>query len=101
MDKAIRNEIEMDNKGKVIDWILSESDIDEIQDIKEVLKDRMQTLSSKLKYQISPGMTVKVNGSNKFTEGEVKKVNKTRAVLKVNVDGKAVQYSVPFTMISI
>ena len=89
------------DKDKVIDWILTASDTDELSDIQGAIKDRRATLSSKLKYQISPGMTVKFNGSNKFTEGKVKKVNKTRAVLNVNVNGNTMQYSVPFTMISI
>ena len=89
------------NKDQVIDWILTATDTDELSDIRDVVRDRRKTLSSKIKYKISPGMTVKVNGSNKFTEGEVKKVNKTRAVLYVNIDGNTMQYSVPFAMISI
>jgi|5B_taG_2_1085324.scaffolds.fasta_scaffold91788_2 hypothetical protein len=89
------------NKDRVIDWIFLSSNIDELRDIKDAVRERISTLSSKIKYKISPGMTVKVDGSNKFTEGEVKKVNKTRAVLKVNINGNVEHYNVPFTMISI
>jgi hypothetical protein len=89
------------NRENVIDWILTQSDVSEFDGIVSAIKDRRQTLSSKLKYQLSPGMTVKVNGTSKFTEGEVKKVNKTRALLKVDINGKVQQYNVPFTMISI
>ena len=89
------------NKDQVIDWILTTSEIDELSDVKSALNDRRDTLSSKIKYQLSPGMTVKVNGTSKFTEGEVKKVNKTRAVLEVNINGNVERYNVPFTMLSI
>ena len=88
------------NKSTVIDWILAQTDVDLINSVSSAIKDRKSTLSSKLKYRLTPGMNVNVIGANKFTEGEVVKVNKTRAVLKVYIDGKGTQYSVPFTMIS-
>ena len=88
------------NKSTVIDWILAQTDVDLINSVSSAIKDRKSTLSSKLKYQLTPGMNVDVIGAKKFTEGEVIKVNKTRAVLKVYIDGKGIQYTVPFTMIS-
>ena len=88
------------NVDKVIDWILVQENTDSINSIASAIRDRKQTLSSKLKYQLTPGMNVDVIGAKKFTEGEVIKVNKTRAVLKVYIDGKGIQYTVPFTMIS-
>ena len=88
-------------KHEIIDWVLANSDLNELSDIREAIKDRKQTLSSKLKYELSPGMIVNVNGSKKFTEGKVKKVNKTRAILDVSIRGDSYSYNVPFSMISI
>ena len=88
-------------KNEIIDWVLTHSDLNELSDIREAIKDRKQTLSGKLKYELSPGMTVNVNGAKEFTEGKVKKVNRTRAVLEVNVNGITQGYNVPFSMISI
>lgn len=88
-------------KNEVIDWILTHSDLNEFSDIADAIRDRKQTLSSKLKYELSPGMMVNVNGSKKFTEGKVKKVNKTRAILDVSIRGDNYSYNVPFSMISI
>ena len=88
------------NKSTIIDWILSQNDVNSLRPISEAIKDRKQTLSSKLKYELKPGMLVNVNGSNKFNEGVVVKVNKTRAVLDVNIKGNTYGYNVPFSMIS-
>ena len=88
------------NKSTIIDWILSQNDVNSLRPISEAIKDRKQTLSSKLKYELKPGMLVNVNGSNKFNEGVVVKVNKTRAVLNVDIKGQTYGYNVPFSMIS-
>ena len=88
------------NKSTIIDWILSQNDVDSLRPISEAIKDRKKTLSSKLKYELEPGMVVNVIGSNKFDEGVVVKINKTRAVLNVNISGITYGYNVPFSMIS-
>ena len=88
-------------KNEIIDWVLTHSDLNELSDIREAIKDRKQTLSGKLKYELSPGMMVNVNGAKEFTEGRVKKVNRTRAVLLVDINGITEGYNVPFSMISI
>ena len=88
------------NNNTIIDWILSQNNVDSLRPISEAIKDRKQTLSSKLKYELKPGMSVNVNGSNKFDEGVVVKVNKTRAVLNVDINGQTYGYNVPFSMIS-
>jgi hypothetical protein len=88
------------NKSTVIDWILAQTDIDLINSVSSAIKDRKNTLSSKLKYRLTPGMNVNVIGTNKFTEGEVIKVNKTRAVIKVYINGRGTRYNVPFSMLS-
>ena len=88
------------NKSTIIDWILSQNDVNSLRPISEAIKDRKKTLSSKLKYELEPGMVVNVIGSNKFDEGVVVKINKTRAVLKVSINGNEQRYNVPFSMIS-
>lgn len=88
-------------KIDIIDWILSQSNTADLEEVREALKDRVKTLSTRLKYELKPGMKVKVSGSKKITKGEVKRVNKTRAILNVVINGVEMQYSVPFSMISI
>tara|TARA_R100000781_G_scaffold114850_1_gene87224 strand:+ start:3567 stop:3845 length:279 start_codon:yes stop_codon:yes gene_type:complete len=85
-------------KEDVIDYILT-CDHNELNDIKDCVRDRSKTLSSKLKYSLQVGQHVKITGTGKFEEGIVEKVNKTRAVVKVDINGTNYSYNVPFSMI--
>tara|TARA_Y100001973_G_C5201732_1_gene338280 strand:+ start:2622 stop:2906 length:285 start_codon:yes stop_codon:yes gene_type:complete len=88
------------DKSTIIDWIFSQNNVDSLRPISEAIKDRKETLTSKLKYELEPGMLVNVNGAKQFNQGVVVKVNRTRAVLDVNIQGSNYKYTVPFSMIS-
>ena len=84
----------------VLDYILKCKDNDKLVEINELLKSRLKTISSKLKYTLKPGDKVRVTGTGKFEHGVVTKVNRTKAVLDVYIDDKLYKYTVPFTMIT-
>lgn len=88
------------DKSTIIDWVLSQTNANVLRPISEAIRDRKDTLSSKLKYELEPDMEVDINGTKKFNKGIVVKVNKTRAVIKVVINGDEQQYTVPFSMIS-
>ena len=84
----------------VLDYILKCKDNNKLVEINELLKDKLKSNASKLKYELKPGDKVKVNGTGKFESGVVTKVNKSRAVLDVMINDIKYSYTVPFTMIS-
>ena len=88
-------------KQEVMDFILT-ADNDILVDLNELIKDCFKRQSSKLKYDLMSGDRVKIKGSNKIEQGEVIKVNRTRAVVRCYVKERDVHvnYNVPFTMIT-
>ena len=88
-------------KQEVMDFILT-ADNDVLVDLNELIRDCFKRQSSKLKYDLMSGDRVKIKGSNKIEQGEVIKVNRTRAVVRcyVKESDVHVNYNVPFTMIT-
>ena len=84
----------------VLDYILKCKDNDKLVEINELLKSRLKTISSKLKYTLKPGDKVRITGTGKFEQGIVRKVNIKKAVLDVMINGIKYSYTVPFTMIT-
>ena len=80
----------------VLDYILTCKDINKLREIKGACKDRGKAMASHLKYELQPGDKVKITGSGKISEGIIKRVNRTRAIVMVNDVG----WDVPFTMIT-
>ena len=71
-------------------------DIRELKAIQGFIKDRRSSLGNRLKYTLSIGERVAVNGGRGIEEGYVIKINRTRAI--VNIDD--MKWNVPFAMIS-
>ena len=84
----------------VLDYILTTKDNDILVKINEVVKDRLSTNSSRLKYELEPGDKVKITGSGKITEGIVHKVNRTRALVTTYYNDRKTKFNVPFTMLT-
>ena len=84
----------------VLDFILTTKDNDTLVKINEVVKDRLSTNSSRLKYQLEPGDKVKITGSGKITEGTIHKVNRTRALVITYYNDRKTKFNVPFTMLT-
>ena len=71
-------------------------DVRELRQIQQFVKDRRQSLGSRLKYELTVGDNVLVHASNGMDKGTVTKVNRTRAV----VDMRGGSWTVPFSMIT-
>ena len=81
---------EIENKINLIE------DIRELRQIQQFVKDRKRAIGNRLKYQLQIGDKVKINGSGRLDNGVVTKINRTRAVVKIDNQ----QWTVPFTMIT-
>ena len=86
----------------VLDYILKCKDNDKLVKINDAVKDKFRTNASYLKYTLSAGDTVRINGSGRIESGIVDKVNRTRAIVKVWDEERQgnIKYNVPFTMIT-
>ena len=84
----------------VLDYILRCDNNNKLVEINELLRDRLKTNASKLKYTLQPGDKVRVTGTGKFEHGIVRKVNRTKAVIDVMINDIKYKYTVPFTMIT-
>jgi len=73
-------------------------DIRELRQIQQFVKDRKRAIGNRLKYQLQIGDKVKINGSSRLEKGVVTKINRTRAIVKI--DNQQWTYNVPFTMIT-
>ena len=85
----------------VLDYILKCKDNEKLTIISKAIKDKRRYNASHLKYSLEVGDRVRVNGSNKIEKGTVTKVNRTRAVVEIEMaDNLTASYNVPFTMIT-
>ena len=83
----------MDKLISDINTIVDKSDL---RILRNVISDRIQVVSSMLKYQLERGDIVLVQGRKLNEEGTIDKVNRTRAV--VNINGKL--WNVPFSLMT-
>ena len=72
------------------------NNIEDLKDIRNTVRNRIDKLAMDRKYNLKPGMKVRITGSNKLERGIIVKVNRTRAV--VDIDNK--NWTVPFSMIT-
>ena len=74
------------------------SDLDNIDDlniIKDIVKNQKKYLGQKNAFNLIKGDKVKITGSGKIQEGIIEKINRTRAVVMVGDVG----WNVPFEML--
>ena len=85
----------------ILDYILKCKDNDKLVEMNDAIKDRFRTTASYLKYTLQVGDTVRITGSGKVDKGVVTKINRTRAVIRVENENELhIKYNVPFTMIT-
>ena len=76
--------------------MISDSDnLDDLKIIKDVIRERMETVAKRNSYSFKKGDEVKIIGSGRINEGIIQKVNITRALV---LSGKT-SYDVPFVML--
>ena len=71
-------------------------DLRELKAIQGFIKDRRSSLGNRLKYTLSIGDRVAVNGSRGLEEGYIIKINRTRAIVSID----DMKWNVPFAMIT-
>ena len=86
-----------ERKDLLID-LMGIRDINELRLIRSAINDRIKEVGSAIKYDLNIGDKVLINSPRKefHDDGVIIKVNRTRAVVKI--DGK--QWNVPFSMIT-
>jgi transcription antitermination factor NusG len=77
------------------------TDSNELLKIANLAHNAIKQLAQTIKYDLSIGQKVKISaGPNNLDEtGEIIKINRTRAVCKI--DGRMQNYNVPFSMLTI
>ena len=87
----------MIERKEILETLMSISDINELKLIRSAIKDRIEEVGSRIKYELRKDDKVIVTSKRGVELGTIIKVNRTRAV--VNLDGKG-SYNVPFSMIT-
>ena len=83
----------MDN---LINEINSIHDNTDLRILRNVINDRIKVLGSVIKYSLNRGDLVSVKTKSKTETGTIDKVNRTRAVVNINVK----LWNVPFSLIT-
>ena len=86
----------MGNKQGIMIELMTITDIDELRMIRSAISDRIKEVGSAVKYELKIGDSVIVTSSKGVESGSINKINRTRAVVKL--DG--LLYNVPFSMIT-
>ena len=86
----------MNNKQDIMIELMTMTDIDELRMIRSAISDRIKEVGSAVKYELKIGDSVIVTSSKGTESGSINKINRTRAVVKL--DG--LLYNVPFSMIT-
>ena len=86
----------MENKQDIMIELMTMTDIDELRMIRSAISDRIKEVGSAVKYELKIGDSVIVTSSKGVESGSINKINRTRAVVKL--DG--LLYNVPFSMIT-
>ena len=83
-------------KKDIMIELMTMTDIDELRMIRSAISDRIKEVGSAVKYELKIGDSVIVTSSKGTESGSINKINRTRAVVKL--DG--LLYNVPFSMIT-
>ena len=84
-----------DTKTDLIKYISTLDTIDDLNTVRSILNDRLDTLGRQTKYELVVGDKVTVNNGRSIDEGTITKINRTRAVVNMRDSS----WTVPFSMI--
>ena len=71
-------------------------DVNELRLIRSAISDRIQEVSSRIKYELRKGDAIIENSKKGKESGIIEKINRTRAVVRMN----GTSWNVPFSMIT-
>ena len=76
--------------------IMSIRDINELKLIRSAINDRIQEVGARVKYELKKGDAIIVTSKKGVEDGIIEKINRTRAVVRMN----GTSWNVPFSMIT-
>ena len=71
-------------------------DVNELRLIRSAISDRIKEVSSRIKYELRKGDAIIVTSKKGVEDGIIEKINRTRAVVRMN----GTSWNVPFSMIT-
>ena len=89
------NQMSIGRKELLAD-LMQIKDMNELRLIRSAISDRIKEVSSRIKYDLRKGDAIIVTSKNGVEDGIIEKINRTRAVVRMN----GTSYNVPFSMIT-
>ena len=89
------NKMSIERKEFLAD-LMQIRDVNELRLIRSAINDRIKEISSRVKYELKKGDTIIVTSKKGVEDGIIEKVNRTRAVVRMNGSS----WNVPFSMIA-
>ena len=86
----------MIERKELLTKLMQIRDINELRLIRSAINDRIKEVSSRIKYELRKGDTIIVTSKKGVEDGIIEKINRTRAVVRMN----GTSYNVPFSMIT-
>ena len=86
----------MIERKELLTKLMQIRDINELRLIRSAISDRIKEVSSRIKYELKKGDAIIVSSKKGVEDGVIEKINRTRAVVKMN----GTSWNVPFSMIT-
>ena len=87
---------QMIERKELLEDIMSIRDINELKLIRSAINDRIQEVGARVKYELKKGDAIIVTSKKGVEDGIIEKINRTRAVVRMN----GTSWNVPFSMIT-
>ena len=89
------NQMSIERKELLAD-LMQIKDVNELRLIRSAISDRIKEVSSRIKYDLRKGDAITVTSKKGVEDGIIEKINRTRAVVRMN----GTSWNVPFSMIT-
>ena len=83
-------------RKEFLEILMQIKDMNELKLIRSAINDRIKEVSSRVKYELRKGDAIIVTSKKGVEDGVIEKINRTRAVGKMN----GTSWNVPFSMIT-
>ena len=87
---------QMIERKELLTKLMQIRDINELRLIRSAISDRIKEVSSRIKYELKKGDAIIVTSKKGVEDGIIEKINRTRAVVRMN----GTSWNVPFSMIT-
>ena len=83
-------------RKEFLEILMQIKDMNELKLIRSAINDRIKEVSSRIKYELKKGDAIMVTSKKGVEDGIIEKINRTRAVVRMN----GTSWNVPFSMIA-